>query len=113
MNEFETPLTPQEEMQFQQWKQRFAPHDSGFDYDYRGAFRAGLTPDPISAHWPDTFKKPNHPTFSNESMYAPLRPDLAGRWNGETYIPPGGPISIETLRRLHAMFGVGAEAGMK
>lgn len=86
---FDTELSPQEEAQFQTWKQRYAPRDSGADYDLRGAFKAGLTPDPQSGHWPDTFKKPNHPTFSVESKYAKDAPDRAGRWQGETYIPAG------------------------
>ena len=39
------------------------------DYDLRGYYKAGgkLTP---GAHLPDTFKKPSHPTFSEESKYS-------------------------------------------
>jgi hypothetical protein len=84
---FNTVLTPQEERAFVKWKRQYAPRDSGADYDLRGAFKAGFTPDPQSGHWPDTFKKPNHPTFSDQSRYAPYgRP---GSWQGETFIPPG------------------------
>jgi RNA polymerase sigma factor (sigma-70 family) len=86
--DFETRLSPAEETKFQQWKSKFAPDDSGADYDLRGAFKAGATPDPKTGHWPDTFKKPNHPTFSNESIYAKSQPDLAGRWEGEKFVPP-------------------------
>ena len=39
---FETTLTPKEEVAFQRWKNLYAPNDSGQDYDYRGAFKAGL-----------------------------------------------------------------------
>lgn len=87
---FNTALNPYQEAAFQVWKLRYAPQDSGYDYDLRGAFAAGLTPDPKSGHWPDTFKKPNHPTFSVESRYAqgPWKV-LAGSWDGETYIPAG------------------------
>jgi hypothetical protein len=84
---FDTQLSPLEEVQFMKWKQKFAPKDSGMDYDLRGAFKAGLTPDSKTGHWPDTFKKPNHPTFSIESIYAPY--GKPGRWDGETYIPFG------------------------
>src|SRR4030095_15848208 len=86
---FETPLTPEEENRFAVWKANFAPKDSGADYDLRGAFKAGLTPDPQTGHWPDTFKKPNHPTFSDQSIYASAAPDKAGHWEGDKYIPPG------------------------
>ncbi len=91
---FETPLTTSEEAKFKTWKQKYAPNDSGEDYDLRGAFKAGLTPDPETGHWPDTFKKPNHPTFSNESQYAvgPYAP-LAGHWTGpnhDQFVPGSG-----------------------
>lgn len=84
---YDTKLNPVEETQFQDWKKRNAPRDSGVDYDLRGAFKAGLQP-AANGHWPDTYKKPNHPTFSDQSLYAKDRPDLAGSWNGEQYIPP-------------------------
>lgn len=89
---FDTALNPAEETRFREWKQKYAPRDSGEDYDLRGAFKAGLTPDPKTGHWPDTFKKPNHPTFSVESQYAQFAPDKAGRWQGpnhDQFVPAG------------------------
>lgn len=86
---YDTKLSAPDEKRFQSWKQRFAPNDSGYDYDFRGAFKAGVVPDLDNGHWPDTFKKPNHPTFSNESQYA--KGDMAkyaGKWDGENYIAP-------------------------
>jgi len=93
MADFETKLTDDEEKEFKTWKQKNAPKDSGEDYDFRGAFKAGLNPAGPEAgvnegHWPDTFKKPNHPTFSVESQYAKDAPDKAGSWNGDVYVPP-------------------------
>jgi hypothetical protein len=88
-SQYETALSEPEEAMFKKWKEKYAPNDTGADYDLRGAFKSGLKPDPQTGHWPDTFKKPNHPTFSVESIYARDRPDLAGHWEGETYIPPG------------------------
>ena len=82
---YNTYLNPTSETQFQGWKQRYAPQDSGQDYDLRGAFKAGLQPDAQTGHWPDTFKKPNHPTFSDQSKYAPF--GNPGKWQGETFIP--------------------------
>lgn len=86
--DYDTKLTAEDEKKFLAWKKEYAPKDSGYDYDLRGAFKAGLKPNPKSGHWPDTYKKPNHPTFSNESKYAKDRPDLAGHWEGDKYIPP-------------------------
>lgn len=81
----DTPLTPDEEATFGKWKSQYAPKDSGGDYDLRGAFKAGIKPDPQSGHWPDTYKKPNHPTFSDESQYS--KQGNPGHWDGETFIP--------------------------
>lgn len=85
-DKFETKLNPDEEEQFSAWKQQYAPKDSGVDYDLRGAFKAGLKPGE-NGHWPDTFKKPNHPTFSNESIYAKEVPEKAGHWFGDAFTP--------------------------
>lgn len=75
-------------MQFQEWKEKYAPNDSGDDYDLRGAFDAGLTPD-ANGHWPDIFKRPNHPTFSDQSVFAIGRnASKAGRWEGDRFIRP-------------------------
>lgn len=63
-----TKLTPAEEEKFQDWRKKYAPGDSGEDYDLRGAFKEGLTPDE-RGHMSDKFKKPLHPTFSEESIY--------------------------------------------
>ncbi len=92
--QFETPLNAADEDSFQRWKQQNAPNDSGVDYDLRGAFKAGATPD-ANGHWPDTFKKPNHPTFSNQSIYASAAPEKAGRWDGNKFIPPASPSPLE------------------
>ncbi len=106
---FETVLSPTDEAVFQQWKSKYAPQDSGQDYDLRGAFKAGLTPDPQTGHWPDTFKKPNHPTFSDQSMYAQFAPEKAGHWEGDKYIPPdhigGGPQVFTPQEEKAAVIG--------
>jgi hypothetical protein len=85
-----TMTEPKDEAAFQAWKKRYAhPQDDGEDYDLRGAFKAGLKPGP-DGHWPDTFKRPNHPTFSNESKYANNEGAKPGRWDGDTFIPHRG-----------------------
>ena len=96
---YDTPLAPGEEQKFRAWKMKHAPLDSGADYDLRGAYKAKVTPDEKTGHFPDTFKKPNHPTFSDQSQYAKFAPHLAGTWggtNGDQFIPPAPPISLAT-----------------
>ena len=100
----DTKLTPEEEKQFQLWKQQYAPADSGYDYDLRGAFKAGLIPDAKSGHWSDAFKKPNHPTFSDQSQFAKDYPELAGSWSGETYIKPKPMTEFERRKRKDELY---------
>jgi hypothetical protein len=46
-------------------------------YDYAGAKAAGVKAGD-NGHWPDTYKTPQHPTFSTESKYS-----KAGKIGGE------------------------------
>lgn len=97
--DYETRLDPRQENAFLEWKSRYAPMDSGMDYDLRGAFLAGLRPD-ATGHWPDTFKKPNHPTFSVESRYASSSPERAGSWADDgTYLPALPPVGRGMARQ--------------
>ena len=95
-----TKLSPEEEVKFQAWKAKYAPMDSGSDYDLRGAFKEGITPDGERGHFPDTYKFPNHPTFSKESKYStPEHP--GGEWgerNGRTTFTPSEWMADDASR---------------
>ena len=71
---FNTKLNDDEERAYQEWLVRQSGlqgrdlRNDEFDYDTRGFFKAGESSDE-RGHGTDRFKKPNHPTFSNESMY--------------------------------------------
>jgi hypothetical protein len=104
MAKYETALNGDEEQAFAAWKAKVAPKDDGSDYDLRGAFKAGVVPNQ-QGHWPDTFKKPNHPTFSNESIYAKDAPEKAGQWvpgpNGtKTYVGANGRTDANLQARM-------------
>ena len=88
MGQYDTKLSPSEEREFQSWKAQNAPNDSGEDYDLRGAFKENLHRDPRNQHFSDKYKKPNHPTFSDQSIYAKDAPEKAGHWQGERFVPP-------------------------
>lgn len=106
---FETKLTPNEESQFQYWKKQFGIKDDGRNYDYRGAFKAGVQPD-VTQHWPDTFKKPNHPTFSEDSKYASAAPDKAGAWDAAgNFVPPSGEMMTNVAAQKALSGDVAAE----
>lgn len=80
MGEHDTFLGVAEEGLYQERKKSLPKElQSEKDYDLRGAYKAGLL-DNIEEgiHLPDTFKKPNHITFSKESKYYE-----DGMWAGE------------------------------
>ncbi len=93
-DDFNTQLSPADEQEFQAWKAINAPRDSGADYDLRGAYQANMQRDPDNGHMGDRFKKPNHPTFSDQSQYAVGdQRDRAGSWVGpegpnQMFVPP-------------------------
>lgn len=72
-SQYNTPLSTADEHHFQQWIKKQGREKDLNDYDLRGAW-AGQVEQSENGHFPDTFKKPNHPTFSDESQYS----------NGET-----------------------------
>ena len=82
---YNTPLTPAEELAYQNWAQiqsavqgRDISRDL-FDYDMRGAFKSGALQSE-NGHYPDTYKKPNHPTFSTDSQYHGADGHQGGTW---------------------------------
>lgn len=84
-----TALSPEQETAYQAWLRRYQITDAdrpGSNYDYRGAFLTGLTPD-TRGHWSDQFKQHGEPTFSEESQYS-AGPGDGGTWQGEQFRPP-------------------------
>jgi hypothetical protein len=82
---YNTKLSPAEEAAYQQWAKANHRERDTFDYDMRGAWKA-MAKQAGNGHFPDTFKKPNHPTFSDESMYA--GPGLpGGHWGDGVFAP--------------------------
>lgn len=93
-DKFNTALSPKEEMEFQVWA-----HDKSSDlnrellndledYDLRGYWKERGKKEDLSnpeSHLPDTYKKPNHPTFSDESKYSGVVQDnvkyVGGKWS--------------------------------
>jgi len=73
---YNTKLTPSQEAAF-----LASPHANDvFDYDARGEYLAGLDRNNPTGHGQDTFKKPNHPTFSTGSMYHGVDGYTGGAW---------------------------------
>jgi hypothetical protein len=57
------------------------------DYDLEGYFNT-LKANPVEGgHLPDTFKKPNHPTFSDQSQYHVPVVQQGGTWTENSFKP--------------------------
>ena len=65
---FNTKLSDQDEQKFLQWQKQHPGIGSTYDYDARGFWKSGAAT-AANGHGADRFKKPNHPTFSDQSMY--------------------------------------------
>lgn len=63
---FNTELTEDEEAEY---SKAYPDKRAIYDYDMKGAWKSGAARGE-NGHYPDTFKKPNHPTFSNQSLYS-------------------------------------------
>lgn len=100
MAQYETSLTPEQEVAFQAWRTTLpkALQYMG-DYDLKGAFLAQASPS-ANAHLTDQFKEPNHPTFSVESQYAPLAPAMAGSWGGPNQDQYQPSVLSQALRQI-------------
>jgi hypothetical protein len=79
-NKYNTKLSPEQETQFLNWAAANNRLNDVADYDMRGAWANGIAAD-ANAHFPDTYKKPNHPTFSNESIYHGVDGYEGGQWS--------------------------------
>ena len=93
---YNTTIPAEREAEFYKWaydmtqKTGHNPIKDRFDYDVNGLFMSGLGTDE-RGHATDRFKKPNHPTFSKESMYSGKGGLMGGEWiekGGKTYYKP-------------------------
>ena len=98
---FNTHLSPAEEAAFQKWatSQGRDYRNDLFDYDMRGAWKAGAGA-ADNGHFPDTFKKPNHPTFSDQSQYNGQSGYQGGTWSGGDDAPTTFQPSATNIRNM-------------
>ena len=102
---YNTGLTPEEEMIYSSWLAKSSAargRDISLDeftYDVRGfAKSVGWKPLGKEAeHGPDTYKKPNHPTFSDESVYSGAKSPWGGVFTGGHWLADGSFIPTPTM----------------
>ena len=82
-DKYNTQLTPEEEIQFQKWAKENDALNDLYDYDARGAWKelmSGTMSKDARGHLGDKYKKPNHPTFSDQSIYHGKDGFVGGSW---------------------------------
>jgi hypothetical protein len=117
VSQYNTGLSKPELEEFKQWaKKQYGSLDEALyemgAYDLQGAWKAmkgkEIDYDPNTGHLPDTYKKPNHITFSDESRYHNAKDMQGGTWtevNGRwKFKPAKGTIDLYGKEQLQRYF---------
>lgn len=106
-NKYNTRLSLKEEAMYQAWAAKNNRQNDTYDYDLRGAWKemsSGKMKEDERGHLGDKYKKPNHPTFSDESVYHGVDGYVGGKWGKQgdkyTYTPSDNHVwSDKDLQR--------------
>lgn len=85
-DKYNTQLSADEAANYQKWLAALSAKNGRdmstdtYNYDMRGAFKAGAG-QAENGHFTDQFKKPNHPTFSDQSQYNGADGHVGGAWS--------------------------------
>ena len=111
------PKLASSDLNFQSWYKgntlegkKGIPYSDKLDYDYYSYYKDALsTGGNPTEHFTDAYKKPNHPTFSNESYYAGN--GAKGYWKGNKFVKyADGGITSQTQPvggKVGSLIGVG------
>lgn len=83
-DKYRTKLGPKETKGYNAWRAKLPKNlQWDGDYDLKGLYHENPNQTPSgNLHFPDTYKLPNHPTFSDESRYYnPTTKNQAGHWS--------------------------------
>lgn len=110
-DKFNTVLAPDEEEKYQAWATENHREKDVYDYDLRGAWKelqSGTMSEDERGHLGDKYKKPNHPTFSDQSIYSGQDGVTGGVWSrnaeGKDVYTPGRKLSSVEADRLRRYF---------
>ena len=106
--QYNTILSPEDEAAFLQWAKANNKLNDLYDYDLRGFWKAG-SQRAANGHGSDLFKKPNHPTFSDQSQYADPDKLPGGKWANDaqgrmTFYPSSVNLKNMTTDELRGYF---------
>lgn len=110
-DKFNTVLSPDDEEKYQAWATENRREKDVYDYDLRGAWKelqSGTMSEDERGHLGDKYKKPNHPTFSDQSIYSGQDGVAGGVWSrnaeGKDVYTPGRKLSSVEADRLRRYF---------
>lgn len=110
-DKYNTKLSPQEEAAYVAWAKENGRDKDVYDYDMRGAWKELMSGDMRQAdngHLGDKYKKPNHPTFSDQSVYHGTDGYEGGSWeegeDGVSFTPSKTNLSNMTKKQLKEYF---------
>lgn len=111
-----TRLNAEQEKKYQQWKSALPKNlqDEG-NYDLRGLWQENPNVKPsANLHFPDKYKLPNHPTFSDESKYFNNETkNQAGHWqetdSSWNYIPYNPSIKKPIIEKKNSVGAVSSK----
>lgn len=113
-DQFNTKLSAKEEEDYQKWAKAAGREKDAYDYDMRGAWKEGIDAN-AEGHFPDTYKKPNHPSFSDESKYHDGKEHKGGKWSqkdGRDKFKPGATnLKMHGAEGLRGYFSDKARVG--
>jgi len=97
MSKYDTKLTPAQEAKYKLAATKAGRINDTANYDLRGAWLDNPKSITSTGHLTDKFKKPNHPTFSNDSKYStssnPGGTWVSGKNNSWSFTPSKRQIS--------------------
>src|SRR5215471_15440131 len=77
---YNTMLSAPDQQRFDTWAAKQGQRASSYDYDMQGWWKENGSKDLTGAHLTDKYKKPNHPTFSDQSIYHGTDGQMGGHW---------------------------------
>lgn len=115
---YNTKLSPAEEKEFKKWAKENNKTKDVYDYDLRG-FWKDKQEFADNGHGSDKYKKPNHPTFSDQSQYHGKEGNVGGKWaekNGKVSFTPSETnirnMSAEELKYYFQKYEPGVELNL-
>src|SRR5882724_9267047 len=104
-NLYNTKLPLSKVVAYRNWARKLCqyPEKGKYDYDLQGAFLANEGTS-SNGHFSDQFKKPNHPTFSDESQYHGVDGHIGGSWTQQGYQPSFTNLKFHSPEELQQYF---------